>query len=115
MKKQSIFSRLVVMDYHSDGLLLVAFFILNFAFFMLSSVEAFSQVGIAINNYGAINDNSALLDVSCAVTGTTGYMGNTGSRQGVLIPRMALASTVDIDGFYPPVVSLIVYNTGAAG
>jgi len=50
---------------------------------------------------------SAILDVSCAVTGSTGP---TGSRQGVLIPRISLASTTDIGGFYTPVTSLMVYN-----
>ena len=78
---------------------------------ILPTTKCFSQtIGVAINTIGAPASNSALLDVSCAVTGSTGP---TGSRQGILIPRISLTSTSDVGGFYPPATSLMVYNDGA--
>ncbi|NTW31338.1 MAG: DUF1566 domain-containing protein [Bacteroidetes bacterium] len=78
----------------------------------LSINKCFSQ-GVAINTTGATYDNSAILDVSCSGTMSTGP---TGSRQGVLIPRISLNSNTDIGGFHTPLAtSLLVYNDGISG
>ncbi|NTW31597.1 MAG: DUF2510 domain-containing protein [Bacteroidetes bacterium] len=85
----------------------------NFLIFLtlslsLCNLNSFSQ-GIAINTTGAAPDNSAMLDISTA-------SGPTGSRQGILIPRISLSSNTDVSGFYTPLAtSLMVYNDGASG
>ena len=92
--------------------LIIKLFIVNIAF-ILTTTYCFPQVsGVSINTSGIPANNSAILDVSCAVTGSTGP---SGSRQGVLIPRISLASTGDVGGFYSPVTSLVVYNDGNGG
>jgi len=72
-----------------------------------------SQAQIAVNISGNEPDPSAMLDVSCSVIGP---MGPSGSRQGVLIPRISLSSTGDVGGFNTPLApSLLVYNNGDGG
>jgi len=81
--------------------------------FTFSLVTFISQAQIAVNISGNEPDPSAMLDVSCSVTGPTGP---SGSRQGVLIPRISLASTGDVGGFNTPLApSLLVYNNGDGG
>jgi len=87
--------------------------ILLIAICLLFGGYSFSQnKGIAINTSGADADNSAAIDVSSPATGSTGP---SGSRQGVLIPRVSLSSATDVGGFYTPATSLLVYNDGTGG
>jgi len=79
---------------------------------LLPAAYCYSQNGIAINTIGANADNSAALDISSPATASTGA---SGSRQGVLIPRVSLASITDVGGFYTPATSLLVYNDGTGG
>ena len=68
---------------------------------MLASFNGFSQ-NVGINSTGAAPATSAGLDVDFA-------------NKGLLIPRVALASTADVTTIPSPTTSLMVYNTANAG
>ncbi|NTW33148.1 MAG: hypothetical protein HGB12_11070 [Bacteroidetes bacterium] len=82
--------------------------------FIFQTFNSHAQIGgAAINSTGVAADNSAMLDVSCSATGPSGA---TGSRQGILIPRVSLSSITDVSGFVEPLAtSLMVYNLGTSG
>ncbi|NTW33562.1 MAG: hypothetical protein HGB12_13225 [Bacteroidetes bacterium] len=81
-------------------------------YFSLLAFYSFSQ-GVAINTTGNEANNSAMLDISCSATGPSGA---TGSRHGILIPRISLSSNTDVSGFNTPLAtSLMIYNDGISG
>ncbi|NTW31353.1 MAG: hypothetical protein HGB12_01740, partial [Bacteroidetes bacterium] len=86
-----------------------ALLVINCQFLIIYS----NAQGIAINITGAAADNSAMLDISSSVAGPSGA---TGSRMGILIPRISLSSNSDVSGFNTPLAtSLMVYNDGVSG
>lgn len=68
--------------------------------FISLSFLSYSQ-NVGINTTGALPDNSAALDVSF-------------TDKGLLIPRVSLASNIDVATIPSPATSLLVYNTNAA-
>ncbi|NTW31335.1 MAG: hypothetical protein HGB12_01650 [Bacteroidetes bacterium] len=94
--------------------IIYAYYFLLFLTLSLS-ISTFNCIaqGISINTSGSLPDNSAMLDISSTLIGSTGP---TGSRQGILIPRISLSSSTDVGGFHTPLAtSLIVYNDGLSG
>jgi len=69
--------------------------------FTLIAVFSFAQ-NVAINADATLPNSSAMLDVKSA-------------NKGLLIPRVALTGTGDLTTIPSPAISLIVYNTTAAG
>jgi hypothetical protein len=85
--------------------------ILNFTVILLMSATfllpyfSFSQVGVGINYAGAVPNTSALLDIDAG----------TGTKKGLLIPRIALVSSTDGATITNPAATLMVYNLGTGG
>lgn len=71
--------------------------------FILFSMSAFSQ-NVGINSTGATPDASAMLDVDVSSLAAN-------AKKGLLIPRVALASRIDVSTIPSPATSLLVYNT----
>ncbi len=69
-------------------------------FFFVSQLIIAQNVGI--NSTAANPDNSAMLDI-------------VSSNKGLLIPRVTLTSISDVSTIPNPAISLLVYNTAAAG
>ncbi|MEI6766662.1 MAG: DUF1566 domain-containing protein [Bacteroidota bacterium] len=76
----------------------IKFIFLISAFIIASGTSRLFAQGAAFNNTGAPADPSSMLDV-------------TGSNKGVLIPRVALADSLDATTIPLPAQSLLVYNT----
>ncbi|MBL7934647.1 MAG: tail fiber domain-containing protein [Bacteroidia bacterium] len=71
--------------------------------FILFSMSAFSQ-NVGINSTGATPNASAMLDVDVSSLAAN-------AKKGLLIPRVALASRIDVSTIPSPATSLLVYNT----
>jgi microcystin-dependent protein len=69
---------------------------------MVLSTTILQAQNIAINSTGASPDSSSVLDISSA-------------NKGLLIPRIALTSNLDVTTISSPATSLLVYNTATAG
>ena len=69
---------------------------------MVFTTPILQAQNIAINSSGALPDNSAALDVDAA-------------NKGLLIPRIALTSSLDVTTIPSPATSLLVYNTAVSG
>lgn len=70
--------------------------------FLLSAPRVWTQTGVGINPSGSAAHPSAGLDVDY-------------NNKGLLIPRVALASTFDVSTIASPATSLLVYNTALSG
>jgi len=70
---------------------------------LLLSIKLISQ-NVGINSTGATPDASAMLDIDVSSLGAS-------AKKGLLIPRIALASRVDVSTIPSPATSLLVYNT----
>jgi formylglycine-generating enzyme required for sulfatase activity len=72
---------------------------------LLSPIFSSAQVGVGINYAGNVPNTSALLDIDAG----------TGTKKGLLIPRIALVSSTDAATIANPATSLMVYNLGSGG
>ena len=75
--------------------------VLTFNFITLQTFNCFAQ-NIGINSTGVNPDNSAMLDI-------------LSTTKGLLIPRVALASSTTTITIASPATSLLVYNDGTGG
>lgn len=80
--------------------------IICFVFWSFTS-SIFAQ-NVGINASGVVPDASAMLDVDVSALGAS-------AKKGVLFPRVALTSVLDITTIPSPATSLYVYNTATAG
>jgi hypothetical protein len=68
-------------------------------------IVSLAQVGVGINYAGVAPNTSALLDIDAG----------TGTKKGLLIPRIALVSSTDATTIAAPAATLMVYNLGTGG
>ncbi|MEM4326261.1 MAG: hypothetical protein QXU40_03090 [Candidatus Pacearchaeota archaeon] len=80
------------------------FFAYSLIFAKVIITDYLYSQGIGINVTGSAPDNSALLDVDASGLPTNG-------KKGMLIPRVALTSDIDVTTIPAPSHALLVYNT----